>query len=191
MAHHFIGDVPRARSLALIQRKRDSERERQNRDWYSASYSSEEDAGRDKGREDELSLPPYLPGAAAKSSCLPTEPLVERPWPSVDKPFDGLEQILRSAMLPCTHVEQRFTTTLTEARKNPKLVLRMALRHWGLAFVPRFESWQDSRGFWHSLQDLPEYGLRGAGGPRRTKADAEREASWTIVQQLRHWFQWL
>ena len=70
----------------------------------------------------------------AKSSRLPNEPLGERPRPSVDKPFGGLEQTLRSAMLPCTRVDQRFTTMLAEARQNPKLVLRLALRHWGVSF---------------------------------------------------------
>ena len=136
--------------------------------------------GDESGSEEdvaELALPPYLPGVAAAASSRHDEPLGE------------LDDILSSAVLPCTHADQRVTASLAEAKMNPKLVLRRALRHWGPE-VPEYESWQDYRGGWKSLQLLPEFGIRGFGGPRRTKADAQREASWTIIQQLQDWVLW-
>ncbi len=108
----------------------------------------------------------------------------------LDEPLGELDEIVRSAVLQCTHADQRAPESLAKAKRHPKLALRRMLQHWGLG-VPEYESWQDRTGCWKSFQYLPEYGIRGFGGPRRTKAEAEREASWTIIQQLQDWILWL
>ena len=80
---------------------------------------------------------------------------------------------------------------MLEARSNPKLVLRRSLQRWGQSAHLQYESYQDSRGAWRSHLRLEAYGLLGVGGPRKTKAGAEREAAWTILQQLQDWILWV